>query len=171
MTKTIVKLPLEESIVRLKKLLLEKGAQLIREESDSITVKQGSIWGVSPTSAKKIIRFEVSTDKTDGTKIVSNSKLSKDYIRFTLLGIVLTVAVMLVCLWISFDLSAVAMDHANFLGGVISSSARAFRLLSEVTLLFSVFLAVTLVLESVVIINIHRKIETFVRKILMNIEK
>lgn len=171
MTETIVKLSIDESIVNLKRLLNEKDAHLIKEESDSVTVRHGSIWGVSPVSAKKIVRFELSTHGEDETKIASQSKLSRDYVRFTLFGIILTVAVMLVCLWISFDLSAVVLEHSNFLGGVVSSSVRAFRLLSDVILLFALFLAATLVLESVVIININRKIETFARRILMNIGK
>ncbi len=89
----IVSLEIEKAYEELKSLLLKKGCRIIAEEPPArISVKQGSVWGISPTSAKKVLTYSLSP-VASGTRISCSSSLASDWKNLTIIGSALSVIV------------------------------------------------------------------------------
>lgn len=89
MIERIVKLAPEKAFEELKNFLLRNKCKITAEEhSKSITVEQGSLWGVSPKGVKKIISFHF-LPKDSETRIVSISSLTSDWIILSISSYVL----------------------------------------------------------------------------------
>ena len=101
-----VNLEIDKAYADLKAVLLEKGCKIISEEPPKqILVKQGSLWGMSPKTAKKII--EVNFAPVDsGTQVTCSSRLSSDWKNLTLVGCALAAVLVGLCLWMTVDLNA-----------------------------------------------------------------
>jgi len=89
MIERVVNLTPEKAYEELKNLLLGNNGKIVAEkQASSIKVEQGSIWGVSPKGVKKIISFHF-LPKDSGTRIVSVSSLTSDWIILSALGYVI----------------------------------------------------------------------------------
>lgn len=147
---------LSETYVKLKTLLLKNGCIIIAEEvPDQISVLQGSVWGVSPKAAKKNITFRLSASENQ-TRVIANSAWTLSYKLLTLIGSSLATVLMLLCGWIFISLrdyvSTAKMNYwswlANTNGFVDSQKAHLFINLTEIMV---VFLAITLIMEIMVV--------------------
>jgi hypothetical protein len=85
----------------LKVALIKKGCKAISEEPAQICFKQGSLWGISPKTAKKIVTIKLEP-VGDGTQVKCSSKLASDWKNITLIGCALALALMGVCAWMIF---------------------------------------------------------------------
>jgi hypothetical protein len=100
-----INLKIEEAFADLKDALVKKGAKVVSENAPKqLVVKQGSLWGVAPKSAKKTVTATL-TPTDSGTKIAYSSKLSSDWKNITIVGCVLAAVLVAVCLWTAKDLS------------------------------------------------------------------
>lgn len=171
MAETTVNLEINEAYTKLKAVLAEKGCRIITEaQSKSLTVQQGSLWGVSPKTAQKTIKYEFLASGTE-TRITSNSALSACYVKLTVVGCVFAVALALLCMWISFDLAAFAESQIqSFWSWLITAegyaSVRGALLLSDLTLVFAVFLVAVLALEGFIVAFVHFRIGCFAEEVL-----
>jgi len=104
MNERIVNLKINEVFGKLKQLIILKGYSILNEESPSIlTIKQGSIWGMTPRTAKKIVTFNLQPLKSE-TSIKFSSKLAPKWKNLTIAGYVLSSFLILLSLWITIDL-------------------------------------------------------------------
>ncbi len=85
-------------------MLLQKNCKITAEKPpETISAKQGSLWGMSPRTAKKTITWQLSPAGST-TRIAASSSLSSDWKNMTIVGSALSIVVAAVCLWISADL-------------------------------------------------------------------
>ncbi len=167
----VVDAEIRDAYTQLKTLLTQKDCKIIFEDPPrSVTVKQGSLWGISPKTAKKTIRFRLSSSGS-GTEITSVSALSSDYVKLTVAGCVFAVVLAVLCAWMSMDLGSFAatqnLSSWSWLvegGGYVN--VQGALLLSDLARVLAVFLAGTLVLEVVILFIVKRGLGDFAGKIL-----
>jgi hypothetical protein len=166
-----VNLDVEETYVKSRQLLLGKGCQVVSEEKpNAVVVKQGSLWGVSPKTAKKILTLRFSSSE-GGTQVSVSSKLSSDWKNLTLIGSALSVLLAAVCVWIAVDLNAlVASDTVGFWSWLATVDSyvnvQVAQTLASLTLGLAVFLVVVVVLEVVIYVVVKRKLDVFAEEVL-----
>ena len=70
---------IEKAHAELKALLFNRGCRITAEELPLlISVKQGSLWGISPRTAKKIVTYRLSSVDS-GTRITCSSSPASDW--------------------------------------------------------------------------------------------
>jgi hypothetical protein len=168
----------EASIKAEVKLTFDKLKTIIANEKDkivyedpphSLTLVQGSIWGITPRTAKKITTYTLSQEAQE-TRITSKTHLTSDYVNLALAGCIFSIALLIVCIWIALDLQNLAANKTIFWswlaltsGQVDSNKANVFLWL---TWFLSVFLAASLALEAFIISKIRSGIGVFTQETL-----
>jgi hypothetical protein len=164
--KRTVSLEIDKAYADLKAVLLEKGCKIISEEPPKrILVKQGSLWGMSPRTAKKTIDVNFALVDS-GTQITCSSRLSSDWKNITVIGCALAAVLVGLCLWMTFDLDAFMITQkpsfwswlVTVNGSVDFQVGQAFVNLSKA---LAVFLSVIILLEILIVIYVHTGIDRF----------
>jgi len=167
----IVNSEIEKAYEELKSRLLKRGCRIITEESpERISVKQGSIWGISSTSAKKVLTCSLSP-VASGTRISCSSSLASDWKNLTIIGSVLSVLIAGLCWWMAIDLEAFTVTQTpsywswlTTVGGYANFQlVQAFAGLARV---LAVFLVIMMVLEVVIVVYVRSRINEFARETL-----
>jgi len=162
-------LTIDEAYVAFKGSLAEKGCKIISEDPPKhLLVKQGSLWGISPATAKKTVEVTF-TPVDSGTQITCSSRLSNDWKNLTIVGCALAVVLVGLCLWMALDISAfITTDKATFWswiatvnGNVDVSVAQDFVNLTKA---LAVFLSLVTVLEVAVAVYAYKRIDSFTRE-------
>lgn len=97
-----VNLNIEEAYPKLKAVLVEKGCRVHSEELPrQICFKQGSLWGISPKTAKKTVKVNFAP-VDDGTRISCSSRLTSDWKNITLIGCTLAFVLVGLCVWMAY---------------------------------------------------------------------
>lgn len=171
MAERITASSIEKTFARLKQVLDESNCELVVEEVPNyLRVMHGSLMGISPVSAKKVVAFYLSSEGS-GTKISSVSKISAGWKNLALYGSIVTGVLIGILLWIASDMMGyvesarpgfwawVAQMYvpydpwmAVFIGGVIQALA--------------VVLVVTIVIEIVVVVYVYQRKNVFSHQIL-----
>jgi hypothetical protein len=168
-------LPAEETYADLKTALTQQRCKTISEEPPNrILVKQGSIWGASSKSAKKTLELTFAGVQS-GTEVTCQSRLSADWINFTVVGCVFAAALAGICFWMASDLNAMLTGGkagfwawlATFNGTVDDSVA---HVLLNLTRGLAVFLFVVIVVEAVVVVYADRGIDVVAKEIFSEAE-
>ena len=169
-----VNLEIDKAYADLKAVLFEKGCKIIYEEPpERILVKQGSIWGMSPTTAKKTVKFNlISVDA--GTQVTCSSRLSSDWKNISIIGCVLAAVLIGVCLWMAFDLGAFMVSRKpSFWSWLITVSGnidfQIGKALVSLTEGLAVLLSGIIVLEIVLLVYVHGRIERFAEEALNSV--
>jgi hypothetical protein len=164
-------LKIEEAYTKMKATLAEKGCRVLSEESPKqIFFRQGSLWGVSPKNAKKIVKVSLKPTG-DGTRVSCSSKLAPDWKNITLLGCAFAFALVCICIWMATDLNAVLATHQSsfwswlvMVGSNMDSAAA--QTLINLTWVLAVFLSAIIFLEGAIVVYVHSKIDVFAEDIL-----
>ena len=162
---------IEQAYSRLKKILLDNNCKINAEESPNyIRVTQGSIMGIQPKSAKKIISFYLSNDNS-GTKIESSSKIATDWKNLTLYGSVLAAVLIGIFMWIAIDMNKyIETDKTSFWAWLAqiygTHDSWGALLMIRVTQALSIFLALTIVFEILIVIYVYQRKNAFSRQVL-----
>ena len=99
-----VSLEIDKAYAVIKTAFTDKDCKIISEQSPNmILLKQGSLWGISPSSAKKKIQVNLESVNS-ATKVTCSSHLSSDWKNITLIGCVLAAVLVGLCLWMAYDL-------------------------------------------------------------------
>jgi hypothetical protein len=161
-----VGLKIEKAHAELKALLLQKGCRIIAEEAPTlISVNQGSLWGISPKTAKKVVTYRlVSVDSE--TRITSCSSLASDWKNLTIIGIALSVLVASLCGWIAIDLDAFMISQQPSYWSWISTvdgyvDFQTAETFISLTRMLAIFLAIIIALETVIAVYAHLRINAF----------
>jgi len=161
-----VSLEIDNAYAALKTAFTAKGCKVISEQSpNKILMKQGSLWGISPTSAKKKIQLNLESVNSD-TKVTFSSSLSSDWKNVTLIGCVLAAVLVGLCLWMAFDLNAFLITRkpsfwswlVTVNGNVDLQVGQAFVNLAKA---LAAFLSVIILLEVAITVYVHSRIERF----------
>jgi hypothetical protein len=92
-----VGLEIEKAHAELKALLLNRGCRITTEEPPLlISVKQGSLWDISPRTAKKMVTYRLAPVDS-GTRITCSSSLASDWKKLTVIGTALALLDAAVC--------------------------------------------------------------------------
>ena len=161
-----VGLEIEKAHAELKELLLKRGCRITAEEPPTlISVKQGSLWGISPKTAKKVMTYHLASVDS-GTRITCSSSLASDWKKLTVIGVVLSVLVASLCWWIAMDLDAFMITQqpsywswvATVDGYIDFQTAEMFV---SLTRMLAVFLAIIIAIEAVIAVYAHFRINSF----------
>jgi hypothetical protein len=160
---------IDKAYAELKASLAEKGCKIISEDPPKrILVKQGSLWGMLPTSAKKTV--DVTFKAVDsGTEVTCSSRLSSDWKNLTMVGCALAAVLVGLCLWMALDLTSFMVTGkptfwswlATVNGNLDFAVAQAFVNLTKA---LAVFLSVVIVLEIAVAVYAYAGIDRFAKK-------
>jgi hypothetical protein len=166
-----VDLNIDEAYEKVKAVLIEKGCSVVSEEPPKqLLVKQGSLWGLSPRTAKKNIKIKFETIDNE-TSIKYSSKLARDWKNVTLIGCVLAFAIAVLCVWMAMDLGKFMVDGGqSFWSWIIISGDQVEFKAGEafVNLAYglTVFLSVIIVLELAIVVYARSKIEWVIEEAL-----
>jgi hypothetical protein len=166
-----INLKIEEAYPKIKKAFVEKGCKLVSEESlKQICFKQGSLWGISPKTAKKTINVNLE-NFGEKTGIIFFSKLASDWKNITLIGCSLAFVLIGLCVWMATDLTRlIATEVPGFWGWLVTVNGN-FDLLAtqafvNLTWGLAGFLSLVIVLEAAIVVYTQTKIDSFNEKIL-----
>jgi hypothetical protein len=165
-----VNLKIEETYPKLKAAFVEQGCKLISEElPNQICFKQGSLWGISPKTAKKTITINLE-NCGEKTGIILFSKLASDWKNITLIGCGLAFVLVGLCVWMATDLTTLITSNVpSFWGWLVTVNGRvdlvATQAFINLTLGLAGFLCLVIILEAAIVVYTHSKIDLFNEKI------
>ncbi len=160
----------------LKRILLDRGCKIISEESPMhIVVSHGSLRGVSPRNAKKVVDYRISPHNS-GARISSQSSVSSDWANLTLWGNVAAAVLAAIFWWIASDITNLLVDGKS---GYWTWLASAFGypniqyafFMVNITKALSVVLLVTIILEILDVLIVYRRINMFAEMTLIELTK
>lgn len=166
MPQTAVNLGVEEAYAKAKEALLKQGCSVLSEDQPrQIVVRQGSLWGISPRTAKKTVKatFEPAGEKT---VISYSSKLASDWKNVTIVGCVLAAALVALCVWMATELSEFMTTGGPGVWSWLITSGDTVRFSAGQAFVnlawgLSVFLIIVIAIEAAIYINTGRNIEVF----------
>jgi hypothetical protein len=166
-----VDMPIERAFADLKAVLLKKRCKILVEEPPTyISVKQGSLWGISPGTAKKAVKYRLSP-VNHGTRISYSSSLAADWKNLTASGSALAVFVASLCWWIALDLEAFMITQQPSYWSWIASvdgyiDFQGGQMVVSLTKMLTLFLVIILAIEVGVVVYAHLKINLFAEETL-----
>jgi hypothetical protein len=166
---TTVNLTLEDSYVKVKAALTQRGAVISSEDApNSLVARQGSLWGISPKTAKKTIHLTLK-QQDNQTTITYNSKLASDWKNVTIIGCFLSAILTAFCIWVAQDLSQFMVDgNPSFWAWLVSSHGivkfQAGEALVNLSWGLAVFLTIVIVLEAAIYVYAARHLEMFAKE-------
>jgi hypothetical protein len=162
----------EKAHPELKTTLLHKGCRIIAEETHTlISAKQGSLWGISPRTAKKVITYRFAPIDS-GTRITYSSSLASDWKNLTIIGTALAVFVASLCWWIATDLdSSIVTGQLSYWSWIVNVDGGSIdfpraQIFADLTRVFAVFLAIIIIVEAVVTVYAYFRINAFAEETL-----
>ena len=171
MLKRSIVLEIEKAYSELKTILVERGSKIISEAPpEHISIQHGSLRGVSPKSAKKIVNFQMFQNKTI-TKIEVDSTLSSDWINLTLVGNIIAGFVAAAFWWIASDIADLVVNgnsgYWTWLAEVFGYPNVQYTLfMSNVLKALSIVLVFTIILEILDFFIVYRRIDAFAQEVL-----
>ncbi len=163
-----------EAYEKAKSSFTEKGCVVTSEEPPKqFRVKQGSLWGVSPKTAKKTVSvtLQLSSDKTI---VEYSSKLASDWVNVTVVGCILAAIFAAVCVWLALDLNVFLLSGNPSLWSWLitvegQAESQAGEALVNLALGVATFLSAAIAIEVAVLLYARRKIETFAKDALFSV--
>jgi hypothetical protein len=166
-----VNLEIEEAYSKLKTELLDRGCKIISEEPQKqICFKHGSLWGISPKTAKKTINLNFES-VVGGTKVSCSSMLASDWKNITVIGCALAIVLVGLCIWMATDLSTLMVTRVpGFWSWLVMVGSNvnlvAAQAFINLTWGLAVFLSVIILLEVAIVIYVGSKIDLFAKNTL-----
>ncbi len=176
MLEQILKTEINKAYLDLKSVLTQDGCKIISEQAPKqLLVKQGSLWGMTPTGAKKTITLNLATVNT-GTQVKCTSKVSSDWQNITLVGCALAAVLVVVCRWMALDLNAfMTSGRASFWSWLATVNGmqdlQVDQSFVNLTMALAVFLSVIIILEVFDVIYVRNRIDSFIKGALKKLEK
>ena len=158
--------PIEQVYTKLKKILLESKCKITAQESPKyIQATQGSIMGILPTSAKKVVSFHLSSEGSE-TKISGSSQISKDWKNLTLYGSIITAIVIGIFVWIAIDMTnyieKATPSFWSWLAQIyLPHDPLMATLMVNLIQTLAIFLTLTIVFEILIVIYVYPRKNNF----------
>lgn len=167
-------LPDDEAYITLKKILLDNNCEIISEEVPKlISVIHGSLRGIKPLTAKKIVSFNLVSKKSE-TKIISSTQISKDWKNTTLYGTILAAIILGIFIWITVDMNNyIEFNNPGFWVWLVkiygSTDSWGPRFMINVIQVLGIFLFFTIIFEIVIVVYVYPRKNAFSEEILRKI--
>jgi hypothetical protein len=161
-----IKSPIDKAYTDLKAALLDRGGKVVSESApNQLVVRQGSLWGASPKTAKKIIKADLSSNESV-TNVKCTSRLSSDWKNITIVGCIFAAVLAAICVWIALDLNAFMVSlKPSFWSWLITVDGAADLQVGaafvNLAKTLAVFLTIVIVFEAAVYVYAGRKIDGF----------
>jgi hypothetical protein len=160
-----VDLEIKKAHAELKVLLLQKGCRILAEGPTLVSAKQGSLWGISPRTAEKIVTCRF-VPLSSGTRITCSSSLASDWKNLTIIGTALAVVVVSMCWWIVTDLNALmTTQQPSYWSWLVTVNGyidfQTAQMLAGLMLMLAVFLVIMIAIEMVISVYVHFRINVF----------
>ncbi len=171
MSERIVNLKTNEIYSKMKQFFLDRNYQIIVDNPPTnLSIKQGSIWGILPRTAKKIINYSFSSLQSE-TQIRFSSSFASEWKNLTILGYVFSFFLVGLSFWISMDLeNLIFTGNAGFWSWIATSannaslsSAQSF---SDLARILALFLILVLIVETFFVFYSRFKINDVANEIL-----
>ena len=147
-------------------MLDDNNCNVVAEEVPNfLRVTHGSLKGISPVSAKKVVSFYLSSE-VSGTKIASSSEISVGWRNLAIYGSIVAGVLVGILLWIAGDMSGyVESARSGFWAWLAQiylpyDPSMAVFIVSVIQAL-AVVLVATIVLEIIVVIYVYQKKNVF----------
>jgi hypothetical protein len=169
--KRSVDLKIEKAHAELKALLLQKGCRIVTEESPTlVSAKQGSLWGISPRTAEKMVTCRL-FPLSSGTRITCSSSLASNWKNLTIIGTALAVVVVSLCWWIATDLDAfITTQQPSYWSWLVTVDGYAdfqtAQMFAGLTLMLAVFLIIIIAIEIAISVHVHFRLNLFAEETL-----
>ena len=159
----------------MKQFFIDKDYPIILDNPNvQISIKQGSIWGIQPRTAKKIIN-NAFRPLQSGTTIQYFSKFSADWKKLTIIGYILSFLLVILSLWISSDLqNYILTGNAGFWSWIVTSNiinSNLVQSLADLTRLLALFLILVLFIETFIVLYSKIKINEIAKEILNKLDR
>lgn len=169
MSQAVINQSNDNAYTLLRAVLEKHGCRVASESPQNLVAYQGSLWGLSPRTAKKTIRFTLEPQESK-TVVSYRSSLASDWRNITLFGCVVAVVLVGVCVWMALDLTQFMADgNPSFWSWIITANGIVRFETGEafVNLAWSlaVFLVVIIALEAAVYRNCSRNIDDYARQV------
>ena len=130
-----------------------------------ISVKQGTIRGVSPKSAEKIIDYYLFA-KGSETRAVASSKISSNWTNLTLYGNILAVAMIAVFWWIASDIETYLNTGKASVWSWLSAAYgypdfQITLLMINLTKLLAIILVGAIAVEILIVLYVYPRVDAF----------
>ena len=164
-------LPIEEAYFKIKEKLTANGGSVTYEEPPrQLEAKQGSLWGITPQSAKKTIKIKL-TPQNNCTQISFQTKLASDWVNITLVGCILAVVFSGMFVWLAVDLGGFLANLVpSFWSWIIAKGTEVNvaggKVLVSLAWSLAGFLLVTVLVEFAIVFFVRSKIDAVVLEIL-----
>ncbi len=155
----------EEAFEKLKAVLPPDSKILAETPPSQLCFRQGSLWGITPRTAKKTVEATLKPQSNDQTTFQFSSKLTSDWVNVTLVGCVLAAVLSAVCVWMAMDLSVFLVNGNPSVwswivtdsgGRVLFQTGEAFVNLSWG---LAIFLLIIIVTEAVVYVWAKNRVD------------
>jgi hypothetical protein len=167
----IVNLKPNEIYSKMKQFILDRNYQIIVDNPPAnLSIKQGSIWGILPRTAKKIINYSFSSTQSE-TQIRFSSSFAPEWKNLTIMGYVFSFFLVGLSFWINADLEHyILTGNSGFWSWIATSvnasgfsSAQSFSDLARILVLF---LILVLIVETFLVFYSRFKINDVANEIL-----
>ena len=168
--------PIEQTYTRLKKILLDNKCKLIAEKPPTyICVTQGSLTGILPMSAKKVVSFNLSSEGSV-TKIESSSQIAADWKNLTLYGSILAAVLIGVFMWIAIDMNIYIETGKPVVWAWLAQMYGSYDPWGAIFMIsliqaLAIFLALTIVFEILIVIYVYPRKNAFSLQVIEKITK
>lgn len=158
-----VNLEIKEARPIVKDSFIAKGCKVLHEEPHKqIKLRQGSLWGITPKSAKKTITITLEP-KGSQTRISASSKLASDWKNITIVGCIFALALAVLCGWMATDLANFSVMHTPSFWSWITTfggnvNLQATQSLINLAWSLTVFLSAVVLLEIAIASYAHIKL-------------
>jgi len=165
---------IEQTYTRLEKILLDSNCKInVKKPPNCIRVTQGSLMGISPMSAKKVVSFNLSTEGFE-TKIAGSSQIAADWKNLTIYGNVITAFVIGIFVWITIDMTSYLETAKPGFWAWIAQMYGSHDVLGAGFLInliqgLSIVLVLVIFIEIVIVIYVYPRKEAFSRQVLEKI--
>ena len=165
------KLRPEEAYTLIENALEKNRCKIVeRRPLDYLKVKQGSLNGTSPKTAKKQVEFQFFPDGS-GTRIVSFSEIATDWAELTVFGNVAAAVIATIFLWIAKDVQAYAENGRSGFWGWLAHAygypdLHATMFLVNLTRGLAAFLIAAVAVEVLIVLYVYPRKEVFALEIL-----
>ena len=170
MTEITSNLEITEIYSKIKQFFIDEDYPIVVDNPNvQISIKQGSVWGIQPRTAKKIINYNFSPLQS-GTKIQYFSNFSSDWKKLTIIGYIFSFLLIILSIWISSDLqNYILTGSADFWSWIVTSNITNSNLaqsFADLTKLLAIFLILVLFIETFIVFYSNIKINEIAKEIL-----
>ena len=175
MEEQIKKLEITKIYSRMKNFFIDEDYPIIIDNPNvQLSIKQGSVWGIQPRTAKKIINYTFFPLQS-GTKIQYFSKFASEWKKLTIIGYIFSIFLVVVSFWISLDLQNYLLtENASFWSWMITSNIANSNLaqsISDLTRLLAIFLILVLIIETFIVFYSKIKINETAKEIINKFDR